>query len=80
MKAPNYYQISSGVRLIRDMEHFGDPDKELTKRFRDAMAMFRVRVELLGNLDHTTTPVEEDSLTVILETLLEGKRRLQGMR
>jgi hypothetical protein len=84
MKAPNTYRLNNPVFYIRDAGQSDEKpinqemDQELARRFRDAAAIFRIRVELLTNLDHVTTPDEEESMTFMLETLLKGKRRLVG--
>jgi hypothetical protein len=77
MKAPNAYQIHPYIGFVRDAELERPTDKELAKRFRDAMVMFRVRIEQLSSLEHVTTTEESDSLTVMLEALLKAKGRLQ---
>ncbi len=66
----------STISLVRDNEQ-KPIDQELARRFRDAMTMFRMRVELLAKIDHKTTKEEEDSLSAMLQVLLEGKRILQ---
>ncbi|MEN9582258.1 MAG: hypothetical protein RL641_212 [Candidatus Parcubacteria bacterium] len=78
MKAPNYYAINPYVGVVRDAPREKSLDAELAKRFRDALVLFRARVEVLGNIDHVTTADEGESMTVMLEALLEGKRRLVG--
>ncbi|HRH31584.1 MAG TPA: hypothetical protein PK950_02865 [Candidatus Paceibacterota bacterium] len=77
------YSINPNVRIIRDAPKNRTPknpapkDNELSRKFKDAMALFRMRTELLSRLDHKTTPEEASSISVMLEALIEAKRRLQ---
>lgn len=86
MPAKNLYQIKNQILFVRDApSDFYDSNSKNSKRelayhFRDALAIFRTRVELLGNLEHQTTKNEEESMTLMLETLFEGKRQLSGKR
>lgn len=80
MPTANVYKIKKQFLLVRDASDFVDEnskhDPELVYRFRDAMAIFRTRIELLGSLEHKTTKSEEESMSAMLEVLYEGKRRL----
>ena len=82
MKAPNMHTNAYAIRPIfgvfRDSaDRIDRQDQELVKHFRGAAALFRTRVEMLVSLEHKTTAGEEESLKIMLEVLLEGKRRLQ---
>lgn len=77
------YRINPNVLIIRDAPKNRTPknpaplDNELSRKFKDAMALFRMRTELLSRLDHNTTPEEAGSISAMLEVLIEAKRRLQ---
>ncbi len=70
------YTINSHIGFIRDAEYQPKRDAALAAHFRDAMVLFRARVELLASLNHTTTKDEATSMKVMLEALSEAKRRL----
>ncbi len=70
------YKIQPNYGIIRDRDDIRDP--ELVRRFKDAMLVFRARVELLGSLEHKTTMSEEESLTFMLETLIKGKNKISN--
>jgi hypothetical protein len=72
------YTIHSHFGFIRDAEYQPPKETELSVHFRDAMILFRARVERLASLSHTTTKDEAESMKVMLEALIEAKRRLHS--
>ncbi len=74
------YNIPKTVRYIRDADtdsYSSANSAELRNHFINASILFRVRVEQLLSLSHTTTEAEADSTKVMLDVLVEAKRRIK---
>lgn len=72
------YNISSSwPRYIQDKPAF---DPQLSAYMRDALSIFRVRLEQLADPAHLTTKDEALALTLMLTALVEGKLMLQSER
>ena len=48
--------------------------------FQDSHAMFKLRVQHLGNISHVTTDDDSVTLRIMLEALIAAKKQIQTSR
>ncbi|NBV43130.1 hypothetical protein EBR96_10250 [bacterium] len=68
------YTISRNALLIRDRSGSAP---SLNSLFQDSHAMFRMRVQHLGNTARITSDEESDTLRIMLDALIYAKQQIQ---
>ncbi|MEI8223544.1 MAG: hypothetical protein WCG20_00280 [bacterium] len=69
----NTYSLTPRFFLIRDKSS----QQHLDHLFQDSHAMFKIRIQHLGNKTKITTDEESETLRVMLEALISAKQQLQ---
>lgn len=73
----NTYSLSPRSFFIRDKSATYHSQSSLDHLFNDSHAMFKIRVQHLGNTTRITTDEESETLRVMLEALISAKQQLQ---
>lgn len=71
------YSLSPRFFLIRDQSTLRQNEQGLDHLFRDSHAMFKIRIQHLGNKTCITTDEESETLRIMLEALISAKQQLQ---
>ncbi len=70
----NTYSLTPRSFLIHDKP---SQQQRLDHLFQDSHAMFKIRIQHLGNTTKVTTDEESETLRVMLEALISAKQQLQ---
>ena len=70
----NTYSLTPHFFLIRDKSTH---QESLGHLFQDSHAMFKIRIQHLGNTTKITTDEESETLRIMLEALISAKQQLQ---
>ena len=73
----NTYSLSPRFFLIRDQSTLRKNEPSLDHLFQDSHAMFKIRIQHLGNKTRITTDEESETLRIMLEALISAKQQLQ---
>ena len=73
----NTYSLSPRFFLIHDKPVTHPNEHSLDHLFQDSHAMFKIRVQHLGNKTRVTTDEESETLRIMLEALISAKQQLQ---
>jgi hypothetical protein len=65
----NYFMIHDRARSVNALDHL----------FQDSHAMFKLRVQHLGNPKTVTTEEDSETLRVMLEALISAKKHIQSV-
>ena len=75
INTPVFYTISHAQSFVRDIPQ--DPKEGLTKLFRNAHAIYKMRIANLGNMSQSLNHNDEDALRTGLEILITAKKELR---
>ena len=70
MKTLERYNLKSNFYILNDAP------ARLMNLFQDSHALFRMRVQKLGNVSNITNDEESEALRIMLEVLIKTKKQL----
>lgn len=75
MNTDRTYRIHRRLFVVRDGS---GKTQNLRSLFRDSNEMFHLRMQKLGNVSAVTTEEDSEVLRLMLDALIEAKRKIQG--